>query len=128
MDRLLGTWDVVVKHVAVAEPVQGRHRYERVLDGAYVLLHCTYAHPDFPDAMSLLDDTTCHYFDVRGVTRRFDLQVDDDGWSMVRRDPDFWQRTTVRFFGADAMTGTGENSHDAGRTWELDVDLAYTRA
>ena len=127
LDRLLGTWDTSMQHVAMAEPVAGRQRYERVLDGAFVLLHATYEHPEFPDAMALHDESSCHYFDVRGVTRLFELTVDDSGWTMVRRDTDFWQRSSTRFVGPDAMHGTGENSHDGGVTWEHDYAMTYTR-
>lgn len=127
LDRLLGTWTMTMRHVAKAEPVVGTHRYERILDDAFVLLHSTCEHPEFPDALAVLDESTCHYFDVRGVTRLFDLTVDDEGWSMIRRDPDFWQRSAVRFVGADAMAGTGENSFDGGATWQHDYEVSYAR-
>jgi hypothetical protein len=127
LDRLLGTWTSTMRHVAKAEPVEGLHRYERVLDDAFVLLHSTYEHPEFPDAIAVLGASTCHYFDVRGVSRLFDLTIDDEGWSMIRRDPDFWQRSTIRFVGLDAMAGTGENSFDGGSTWQHDYDLSYVR-
>ena len=127
LDRLLGTWDVTMQHVAVPEPVRARQTYERVLDGAFVLLRWTYEHPDFPDAMALLDDHAWHSFDVRGVVRVFDLRVDDAGWSVVRRDADFWQRSAVAFTGPDRMEGTGENSHDQGVTWQHDFAISYTR-
>ena len=127
LDRLLGTWDLVMQHVAVAAPVTGRQRYERVLGGAFVLLHWTYDAADFPDALALLDEGSVHYFDVRGVTRVFDLHVDDAGWSMVRRDPDPWQRSSAVFVGPDAMDGRGENSHDGGSTWEHDYAVSYRR-
>src|SRR5687767_15095399 len=103
LDRLLGTWDVTMQHVAMPEPVAGRHRYERVLDGAFILLRASYEHPEVPDAMALLAGTTYHYFDVRGETRVFDLAVDDTCWTMIRRDTDFWQRSTVTFAGPGTM-------------------------
>jgi hypothetical protein len=103
LDRLLGTWEFTMHHSAISEPVTGRQRYERVLDGAFVLQHWTYYHPDFPDAMALLSDDRYHYFDVRGITRVFELEVDDAGWSMIRLDEDFSQRSTARFRGPDVM-------------------------
>src|SRR3954447_12019435 len=125
LDRLLGSWDVSMRHVAMPEPVAIRHHFERVLSDAFVMLRSTCDHPDFPDAIALLDESRYHYFDVRGVTRIFDFHVDDAGWSMIRRDPDFWQRSAVRFVGADAMDGTGENSHDGGVTWQHDYAISY---
>jgi hypothetical protein len=127
LDRLLGTWTFTMSHSALSEPVSGRQRYERVLNGAFVLLHWTYDHPDFPDAIAMLDERTYHYFDTRGVTRVFDLTIDDSGWAMIRRDEDFWQRSAGRFHGTDAIDGTGENSLDAGHTWQHDFSMSYAR-
>lgn len=115
-------------HTAMAEPVAGMQRYERVLDGAFLMLHWTFEHPEFPDAVALLDESTFHYFDVRGVTRVFDLEVGDSGWSMIRRDTDFWQRSAATFTSSDLMEGTGENSHDEGVTWQHDFSITYRRA
>jgi hypothetical protein len=127
LDRLLGTWAYTMQHVAVPEAVAGQQRYERVLDGAFVMLHWTNEHPEFPNAIALLAEDTCHYFDVRGVTRAFDFQIDDAGWSMIRRDADFWQRSAATFTGPDAIEGTGENSFDSGATWEHDFSITYAR-
>ena len=127
LDRLVGTWELTMRHVAVPEPVGGRLRYERVLGGAFLLLHWTYDRPEFPDAIAVLDERSYHSFDVRGVTRVFDLHVDEEGWSMVRRDADFWQRSSARFLGQDAMEGTGENSSDGGATWQHDFAVSYAR-
>ena len=127
LDRLLGTWEFTMHHSAMSEPVTGRQRYERVLDGAFVLQHWTYHHPDFPDAMALLSEDRYYYFDVRGIVRIFDLEVDEGGLSMVRLDEDFSQRSAARFRGPDAMDGIGEMSDDAGVTWQPDFTMAYRR-
>ena len=127
LDRLLGTWEFTMHHSAMSVPVTGRQRYERVLDGAFVLQHWTYDHPDFPDAIALLSDDRYHYFDVREITRVFELEVDDAGWSMIRLDEDFSQRYTARFCGPDVMESTGEMSHDNGVTWQPDFTMTYQR-
>lgn len=114
-------------HSAMAEPVTGRQRYERVLDEAFVRLDWTYDHPDFPDALALLSEEKMWYFDVRGVTRLFDLQFDDDGWSAVRIVAGFSQRSTVRLVGADAMDTVGEYSEDLGATWQHDYTMSSVR-
>jgi hypothetical protein len=127
LDRLLGTWEFTMHHAAMSEPVTGRQRYERVLDGAFVLQRWTYDHPDFPDAIALLSDDRYHYFDVRGITRVFDLDVDDAGWSLSRLDADFSQRTTARYRGPDGMEATGEASRDCGATWQPDFTMTLRR-
>jgi len=125
LDRLLGTWEFTMHHSAMSEPVTGRQRYERVLDGAFVLQQWTYDHPDFPDAMALLSEDRYHYFDVRGLTRGFDVDV--AGWSMILLAEDFSQRHTARFRGPDDMESTGEMSHDTGVTWQHDFTMTYQR-
>jgi hypothetical protein len=127
LDRLLGTWSFTMRHSATTQPVSGQQRYERVLDGAFVILHWTYDHPDFPDAIALLDERTCHYFDVRGITRVFDVTVDDTRWALSRAGEDFWQRSETRFVGTEAMAGVGENSYDGGATWQHDYSIQYVR-
>jgi hypothetical protein len=114
-------------HSAVAEPVTGRQRYKRVLQGAYLLLNWTYDHPDFPDAMAILSDEKMYYFDVRGITRLFDVQIDHTGLSMVHLDLEFSQRFTARLGGPDAMDTRGEYSHDQGATWQHDFTMSATR-
>jgi hypothetical protein len=128
LDRLLGSWDIEMRHTAMSEPVAGRQHYEPILDGSYLLLRWTYDHPDFPDALAVLSDDACHYFDVRGVTRVFDFAIDDAGWSMIRLDPDFSQRYAATFRGPDEMACTGEASHDNGQTWVPDFTMTYRRA
>jgi len=114
-------------HTSLAEPVSGQLRYERVLGGAFLMQHWSYDHPDFPDALSLLSETQSHYFDVRGIVRIFDLDIDDMAWTMVHLDRAFSQRFETRFEGADAMQGTGEASPDGGATWRPDFTITYRR-
>lgn len=127
LSRLLGDWRFEMTHVALDEPVLGAQSYQLALDGAFVLLRWTYEHPDFPDALALLSATVWHYFDVRGVTRLFDVTWSDDGWSVVRLDDDFGQRWSGRFVGDDEITGTGEISRDGGRTWQHDFSIRWLR-
>jgi hypothetical protein len=127
LDDLLGTWDISMHHVQMKEAVSGQQRYERVLDGAFVMLDWRFDHPDFPDALALLQDGALHYFDVRGVSRTFELTLTGSGWTLLRKDADFWQRSAVDLVGPREMTGTGENSYDEGVTWEHDFDISYTR-
>jgi hypothetical protein len=109
LDRLLGTWEVTMYHSAVSEPVTGRQRYERVLDGTFVLQHWnwTYDYPDFPDALALISEDRYHHFDDHGITRVFDFDVDDAGWSMIRLDEEFSRRSTASFRGPTPWSRPG---------------------
>jgi hypothetical protein len=127
LDRLLGGWAITMHHVAMTEPVPGHQRFERVLDGAFVLQHWTFQHPDFPDAMAFWSPDVCHYFDVRGVIRVFELEFGDHGWSMLRLDDDFAQRFVARFDGDDHIETSGELSRDGGATWQHDFTMTHRR-
>ena len=127
LDRLLGAWALTMQHSELSEAVTGTQRYERVLDGAFVLLRWNYDHADFPDALAMLDESKYHYFDVRGKVRVFDVAIDDAGWSMVRIDDDFSQRFVGRFRGPDAIDCVGERSGDSGATWQHDFSMELRR-
>jgi hypothetical protein len=127
LDRLVGSWVFTMHHSELAEPVTGRQRYEPVLDGAFLMMHWHYDHPEFPDAIALISSTQYHYFDVRGVVRVFDYAVDDAGWSMTRLDDEFSQRTIGRFAGADAVDCVGERSANSGAMWQRDFAMRMTR-
>src|SRR5690625_5214447 len=116
LDRLAGTWTFTMRHSAMTEPVTGMQVYRWVLDGTFLQQDWTYEHPDFPDAIAMLDEHHLHHFDVRGITRVFDLTLDEAGWWMIRRDDDFWQRATGRFIDDDTIAGSGELSYDEGAT------------
>jgi hypothetical protein len=79
-----------------------------------------------------LDESSEHfamyYFDSRGVTRRYEMDVSDGVWRIWRDAPAFSQRFTATF-GDDgnAITGNWELSTD-GTRWEHDLALTYTRA
>lgn len=106
LDRLPGTWDLTMHHADTEEPVVGRHRYEWVLDEAFLQLRVAYERPDFPDAMALFSPERCYYFDVRGVARVFDLTLDADGWSTTNvTDGGLSQRATTRFVDDDTRRG-----------------------
>jgi hypothetical protein len=67
------------------------------------------------------------YHDERGVSRVFDLTIDDDIWVMSRADPDFHQRLLARIDGR-RMIGQTDASDDQGTTWRKDFDLIFERA
>ena len=128
LDRLLGSWRLTMHHSQMVEPVTGHLRYERVLGDAFVALDWVYEHPDFPDAIAMLDETHFHYFDVRGVIRVFDFELDESGWRMTWIAPEFSQRSTARFLGDDVIEVEGERSSDEGVTWQHDFRMELHRA
>jgi hypothetical protein len=130
LDVLIGAWDVEIRHRAFPDQqIAGRQTFEWVLGDAFVQQRVTVDHPDFPDAIGLLGPELYHYFDTRGVARRYRLRLADGIWRLQREDSDFWQRFTGRI-GSDGRTiaGSWDMSHDQGSTWEHDLTMNYSRA
>jgi hypothetical protein len=68
------------------------------------------------------------YFDVRGVSRKYEVAVDPNSWRWWRDAPEFSQRFTVTVARDHrSMVGRGELSRD-GSTWNADLDVTYVRS
>jgi hypothetical protein len=68
------------------------------------------------------------YFDERGVSRRYEVAVEESSFTWWRDAPGFRQRYTCTLAeNGNTFHGQGELSRD-GSTWEGDLELTYTRA
>ena len=128
LEALIGEWEI--EFTVFGETARGRMSCERELGGAFLLQRTSAEHPDAPDGLCLIaPDTeaggfTQHYFDSRGVVRRYEMTLDDELWTLTRDDV---QRFIGRFEdGGATIRGTWEWKRD-GR-WEKDFDLVYRRA
>jgi hypothetical protein len=101
--------------------------FEWILGGRFVVQRQQIAHPAAPDSFAILGREegggyVQHYFDSRGVTRRYEMTIEDGVWTLTRDEPGFAQRFTGTF-SADGNTIAG--------AWELngakDFDLTYMR-
>lgn len=134
LDVLVGTWAVQVQRPGVPP---GDARFEWALDGQYLLMNSTSPQPEFPDTLAVIaadaDGYLQHYFDSRGVVRLYRMQLRDGVWTQTRTEADFSALDfSQRFEGRFSDDGTRidarwDISHDAGRTWELDFGLTFTR-
>jgi hypothetical protein len=76
---------------------------------------------------------TQHYYDSRGVVRRYAMTFAGGVWTLTRESPDFtpldFRQRFTGTFGADGNTisGAWESGRDAGG-WEHDFALTYRRA
>jgi hypothetical protein len=124
-DRLapfIGEWAVTAS--LSDEPAKAT--FEWILGGRFVVQRQEIAHPDAPDSFAILgyedDGYVQHYFDSRGVVRRYEMTLEGGAWTLTRDEPGFAQRWTGTF-SADGNTIEG--------TWELngkrDFDVTYTR-
>jgi len=72
------------------------------------------------------DAFTSLYHDERGVCRVFAMTFDGAHWTLLREDPDMFQRF-VADLSPDRIEGRWEASDDRGATWRKDFDLTFER-
>lgn len=72
------------------------------------------------------DAFTALYHDERGVCRVFAMTFDGAHWTLLREDPDMFQRF-VADLSPDRIEGRWEASDDRGATWRKDFDLIFER-
>jgi hypothetical protein len=136
---LIGTWELEARFPQLeGDPPAATAVFEWALDGRFVVQRTTVDLPQAPDTLSVIalnaDGATFtqHYFDSRGVVRRYAMTLADGVWTLTRDRPDdtpldFAQRYVGRFDpdGA-AIRGAWEIAHDKV-TFEKDFDLDYVR-
>jgi ketosteroid isomerase-like protein len=134
LEPLIGRWriDGAVPTDPSAEPA-GEVSFEWLGDKALVVQRWRTAAPEFPDGEAIIgpgdgdEEFVQHYFDSRGVERRYEMTLRDGEWRLRRDGPEFSQRFTATF-SADGTTiaGAWEMARD-GTTFEHDFDVVYTR-
>lgn len=132
---LVGEWTMVGRHPGFPSPAHGRSTFEWLMEGSLLVWHFDWESGGPPNALSVIghDDAnvadTCSmlYADVRGVTRIYQMRLEDGVWKMWRDSPGFSQRMTGTFSEDGAtIVVHGELSRD-GVNWEQDLDVTYTR-
>lgn len=136
---LIGRWTVRVcwskqTHIRVGGPrcVEGTASFAASADGAF-LAH-TMSVNGVPTSQWRIgrDDTSgayvALYADDRGVSRIYQMSVNDGVWKLWRDAPGFHQRFTARLgHECRLIEACWEKSLD-GSTWDTDFDLQYTNA
>jgi hypothetical protein len=132
---LIGDWTTVGTHPYVPDTTfHGRTSFEWVEGGAFVTMHSEIDEPGIPSGVAIIgsDDSSEEYFmlyfDERGVSRMYEVAVNESSWRWWRDAPEFSQRFIITFAdNGNTMIGKGEMSKD-GAPWEKDLDLTYTRS
>jgi hypothetical protein len=138
LEPLIGGWDVEAVSARGDWSGTGRTTFEWLLGRAFVLQRAEVDHPDAPDGLMVLapgggNGWVQHYFDSRGVVRRYEMTFDGREWVLLRRTADdspldFHQRYTGTLSGnGDTIDGQWEISDD-GEQWRTDFRLTYRRA
>ena len=131
---LVGAWSTTGTHPMVpGTTFHGRTSFAWMAGGAFLVMQSQIEEPEIPSGIAIFgtDDTTGEclmlYFDERGVSRKYDVSVQDNVWKWWRDAPGFSQRV-VGTIAADGrtMVSSGELSRD-GTRWEPDLALTYTR-
>jgi ketosteroid isomerase-like protein len=129
LEPLIGRWRVGIPGAG------GDVEFDWLGDKAFVVQRWRSDPPEFPDGIAVIgvaddgDGFVQHYFDSRGVERRYAMSLRDGEWRLSRDGADFAQRFVGRF-SADGATieGAWEISHDGAKSFDHDFGLTYVRA
>ncbi len=125
LERLVGTWRTEVTFPDGTSGT-GRTTFELALGGAYLLQRATADMEGPPEGLMVIGPDedgalTQHYFDSRGVTRRYAMALDGDDWTLERDI----QRWRGRFEDDDTIRGAWEWFRDGA--WQHDFEIVYRR-
>lgn len=135
LSRLIGSWKVVGTHPAVPDTtLRGRASFEWNEGGAFIMWRSQIDDDRFPDGLAIFgsDDEAgtvfLSYFDERGVSRKYDVTIEDAGISLERLNPKFSQHMHLTIDpGGERIVSRGRFCRDAA-SWEDDLSLIYARA
>jgi hypothetical protein len=130
----VGEWDTVGEHGLMPNiTLHGHTSFEWIEGGAFLKMVSEMDDPRIPTGLAIIGsdngtgETFMLYFDERGVSRKYDVTLGDNGWKYGRNAPDISQRITFTFANdGNTMIGKGEAS-EGGKAWRRDLDLTYTR-
>ena len=131
---LIGQWSTTGTHPYVPDTVfHGMASFEWIEGGAFLIMHTEIDEPQIPSGIAVFgsDDAAGKYymlyFDERGVSRKYDVEVGSNVITWSRNTPEFSQRFIIEILdGGEKLVGTGRMSRNGG-AWEPDLQLTYTR-
>jgi hypothetical protein len=131
---LIGEWTTAGQHSMMpGVALHGRTVFDWHAEGAFLRVRSEIAEPRIPTGIALVgsdeasETFTMLYFDERGVSRRFEVEMDRGVMRWWRTAPRFSQRFTLTLDpDGDALHGVSALSKDDA-TWEQDLELMYTR-
>ncbi len=132
--HLIGEWKTTGFHPFLPDTIlHGRTSFEWLEGGAFLIMHSEIDEPRFPHGIEIFgsDDMEKKFFmlhfDARGISRKFDVTVDNNQLKWWRNEPGFSQHYTMTIEDkGNKLVSKGEMSRDGG-AWENDLQLTYTR-
>jgi hypothetical protein len=131
-EPLIGEWRTTGTHPLVpGKTFHGRASFSWIEGGAFLILRSEIDEPEIPSGIAILgsDDAegtfSMLYFDERGVSRKYGVNISGDVMTWSRDDPKFRQRMTLTI-DAERIVSRGEMSRE-GKPWEGDLELTYER-
>jgi hypothetical protein len=129
----IGTWTTVGHHPMIEGTLHGRTTIEWHDGGAFICIRSEIDEPQVPSGISYVgsddeqDSFTMLYFDERGVSRRYEVAMDEGVMHWWRDAPGFRQRYTLTVSAdGDTLQGRGELARHED-AWGPDLELTYTR-
>ena len=131
---LIGEWRTTGTHPYFADTTfHGRTSFSWHEGGAFVVMRSEIDEPEIPNGVAIIgsDDAagtfTMIYFDVRGVSRHYLVDVADGEVSWHRDEAGFAQRMVLSIDpDGSHLEARGRMSRD-GDPWEDDLQLTYER-
>jgi hypothetical protein len=132
---LVGQWTVeAVAPWAPADGQRGHTIFQWGPGKAFLVQRWEVPVEAAPDGVAILavdeesGDLVQHYFDSRGVVRRYATSIEDGIWSLRKLTPGFAQRFLGELSAdGNRIEGAWEKIEDGASTWEHDFDLIYRR-
>jgi hypothetical protein len=132
---LIGVWDTVGTHGMIPDTtLHGRTTFEWHESGGFIRTTSNIQEDvGIPTGVAIIgsDDElgtyVMSYYDERGVSRTYNVSLQDNVMKWWRDAPSFSQRYSLTISDdQQTMVGKGELSKD-GSTWQKDLDLTYTK-
>ena len=130
----IGAWTTRGGHALLpGVELRGRTAFEWHEGGAFLIVRSEIDELGIPSGIAIIgsDDQTgtftMLYFDERGVSRRYDVSIENGVFRWSRTAPGFSQRYAITVSpDGKALHSAGELSRD-GATWNPDLELSYER-
>ena len=133
-EAFLGEWQTTGTHPHVPGTIfHGRASFGWQYGGAFLIMRTQMDEAEVPSGVAIFGSDNeaktyfMLYFDERGVSRKYDVSVDNNAMTWRRDDRKFSQRMTITVEASgNRMVGRGAMSRE-GAAWEDDLSLTYVR-